>query len=259
MHVQLLPARPLRRAHRRERLTLADGRQTTIHFAEFDLDRTVARVVTLPPRVALARWCRETETSDAIVGGFFTRPGNVPLGELWVDGVRHPSVPFDGPWGPFRSCLSIQPGEVRIAPRALLAAEPTGSLLQAGPMLVDRGRPLELLADDPEGFSSGSRQFDSDVTIGRYPRSALGIGDNTVIAAVCDGRAADDAGLTLSELAGAMADAGAETALNLDGGGSASLVLDGRLANRPREDHGIVIGGGRPVATAIAFELDALR
>ena len=254
MHVQLLPAQPtLHRAYRRERLTLADGRQTTIHVAEFDLDRTVAQVVRLSEPMALARWCRENGAGDAIVGGFFTRPGNLPLGELWLDGAREASIPFDGPWGPFRSCVEVEPGAVRIGPRARLAPEPAGDLLQAGPMLVDHGRPLELLSDDPEGFSSGSRQFDSDITAGRYPRSALGIGDGRLIAAVCDGRAADESGLSLTELAQAMADAGAHCAINLDGGGSSSLVIDGRLANRPREEHGIVIGGGRPVVTAITF------
>jgi hypothetical protein len=31
-------------------------------------------------------------------------------------------------------------------------------------------------------------------------------------------------------------------------------VLGGRLVNRPREEHGIDLVGGRPIATAIAFE-----
>jgi exopolysaccharide biosynthesis protein len=76
----------------------------------------------------------------------------------------------------------------------------------------------------------------------------------TLLAAVCEGRAAEEAGLSLAELARAMRMLGAETAINLDGGGSTSLVLDGRLVNRPREEHGIDIAGGRPIATAIAFE-----
>jgi exopolysaccharide biosynthesis protein len=51
-----------------------------------------------------------------------------------------------------------------------------------------------------------------------------------------------------------MAELGARTAINLDGGGSASLVYGGRLRNRPREEHGIEILGGRPISTAIVFE-----
>jgi hypothetical protein len=41
---------------------------------------------------------------------------------------------------------------------------------------------------------------------------------------VCDGRAHDEAGLTLAELADALVELGADEAINLDGGGSASLL-----------------------------------
>jgi Flp pilus assembly secretin CpaC len=50
-----------------------------------------------------------------------------------------------------------------------------------------------------------------------------------------------------------MADLGAETAINLAGGGSASLVCGGRLQNRPRETGGVPLLGGRPVASALVF------
>ena len=50
-----------------------------------------------------------------------------------------------------------------------------------------------------------------------------------------------------------MASLGTREAINLDGGGSASLVCDGRLLNRPREQDGTAIPGGRPVVTALAL------
>ena len=50
-----------------------------------------------------------------------------------------------------------------------------------------------------------------------------------------------------------MASLGTREAINLDGGGSASLVCDGRLLNRPREQDGTDIPGGRPVVTALAL------
>jgi Phosphodiester glycosidase len=254
MSLRPLKVQPaLRRAFRRERVALADGQATTVHLAEFDLARTFPRVVSTPSPMTLVRWCRENDAPDAIVGGFFTRPATEPLGELWIGGARQPSVDFDAPWGGLRSCVAVDAGEVRIATRREFPADPDGDLVQAGPLLVRGGQPVAGLDRDPEGFSSGSGQFDSDITAGRYPRSALGVTGSTLIAAVCDGRAADEAGLTLAELASVMAGAGSVRAINLDGGGSASLVLDGRLINRPREEHGVVIGGGRPVATAIAF------
>ena len=57
----------------------------------------------------------------------------------------------------------------------------------------------------------------------------------------------------MEELAGAMAGLGAEDAINLDGGGSASLVVAGALANTPREEHGLELVGGREVASALSF------
>ena len=42
--------------------------------------------------------------------------------------------------------------------------------------------------------------------------------------------------------------------MNLDGGGSASLVCDGQLRNRPASSTGIELAGGRAIATVIAFE-----
>jgi hypothetical protein len=62
---------------------------------------------------------------------------------------------------------------VRLAPRAELAAEPAGDLVQAGPLLVRDGRSV-IDADDREGFAAGAEQFDSDITAARHPRCALG-------------------------------------------------------------------------------------
>src|SRR5207253_157818 len=109
-------------------------------------------------------------------------------------------------------------------------------------------------AEDDEGFSAGAHQFDSDITCGRYPRTALGVDPDRLLAVACDGRTHTDAGMTLGELAAAMLELGATAALNLDGGGSASLVHQGRLRNRPREEHGADLIGGRPIVTAVLFE-----
>jgi exopolysaccharide biosynthesis protein len=131
---------------------------------------------------------------------------------------------------------------------------PRGDLLQAGPLLVRGGRAVVEDGIDAEGFSAGATQFDSDISDGRYPRAALGVRGDTLLAVASDGRADDEAGLTLRELAEALAALGAEHALNLDGGGSTSLVCAGRLRNVPRESHGVALAGGRSVSTALAFK-----
>lgn len=238
----------------RRRLRLLDGAETTIHIARFDRDAFDLRVVALDPCSTVQQWCRRSGAEHAIVGGFYMRPGGPALGDVRVAGRALPTVPFDAPWHDERACVHISDErEVSLAPRRELGVAPRGDLLHAGPMLVGGGRSLLAGGADREGFSAGARQFDSDITVGRYPRAALGLSGRQLIAVVCDGRADEEAGLTMAELAQAMIGLGAERAINLDGGGSASLVVGGSLVNTPREEHGIELSGGREVATALHF------
>jgi Phosphodiester glycosidase len=234
------------------RVSLADGAATTVHLAAFPLARVTVRVVRLERPETLMAWCRRTGVTDAIVGGFFVRAGNEPLGELRIAGADVEHVPFSAPWGALRACVHTGPAGVAIARRPDLPAAPAGDLLQAGPLLVRDGASVVTGADD-EGFSAGAHQFDSDISDGRHPRCALALTPDHLLALACDGRHPDEAGLTLAELAELLVDCGARTALNLDGGGSASLVCHGALVNRPREQHGIELLEGRPIATALAF------
>jgi hypothetical protein len=238
-----------------ERLGLPDGAATTLYVAEHDPARIALRVARLRRPVPLERWCARRGVEEAMVGGFFVRPDGTPLGELRTRGFVRRSVAFLEPWDEVRAAVCIERGRVTIGRRGALSAAPRGDLLQAGPLLVAGGRAV--FADggeDAEGFSAGQVQFDSDITEGRHPRAALGVrADGTVLAVACDGRVPGEAGLTLGELAGALADRGAEAALNLDGGGSTSLVCDGQLQNVPREGDGAIIPGGRAVSTALLF------
>lgn len=234
------------------RVELDDGATTTVHAVWHSRAHTDVRVVALEQPEPLAAWCRRSGIGEAIVGGFFTRSQGRPLGEVRIAGRAVPSVPFDDPWNRVRACVHVGTGGVSIVRRDELGQRPRGDLLQAGPLLVSGGC-VVTGPPDPEGFSAGAHQFDSDITDGRYPRSALALTAEKVVAVVCDGRGPHDAGLTLAELATLLVGWGAEHALNLDGGGSASLVSLGRLCNRPREAHGIDLLEGRAISTALTF------
>lgn len=251
--------RPIGLVRRRSRLSrvrvrLGDGARTTLHVASYDRRLVNVRVVVLNEPTPLVRWCRTYGVRDAVVGGFLVRSQGVPLGDVRVSGAVRPSVPFDAPWGGRRASVHVGEDGLRIARRDQLAAAPAGDLLQAGPLLVAGGRCAFVDGEDEEGFSAGAHQFDSDITAGRYPRAALAIAGDRVLAVACDGRAQRDAGMTLGELAEALITLGATEALNLDGGGSASLVHGGRLRNRPREQHGADLLEGRPIVTAVVFD-----
>lgn len=233
---------------------LPDGAVTSLHVAAFPLDRVSLRVARLPEPQTLLRWCRDSAVDHAIVGGFFVRPHNAPLGELRIDGAAVDSVPFTAPWGAQRACVSASRAGVAIARRPDLPAAPAGDLLQAGPLLVRDGASA-ITGSDDEGFTAGAAQFDSDISDGRHPRCALALTGDRLLAVACDGRHEHEAGMTLGELADALLELGARTALNLDGGGSASLVCHGELVNRPREQHGIELLDGRPISTALVLSV----
>jgi hypothetical protein len=246
-------------ARKRSRLTrlrvpLSDGASTMLHVASYDRQSVNARVVVLDQPAALVRWCEAEDHRHAVVGGFFVRPDCHPLGQLQVGDEIRPSVAFDAPWGDVRACVHVAGGVLRIAPRDQLGDDLRGDLLQAGPLLIADGRHALVDGEDREGFSAAAHQFDSDITRGRYPRAALAIAGDRLLAMACDGRTRRDAGMTLPELAEALLSLGATDALNLDGGGSASLVHGGRLRNRPREEHGADLLEGRAIVTAIVFE-----
>jgi hypothetical protein len=235
------------------RVRLGDGARTTLHVASYERRAFQARVEVLERPTPLVRWCRQEGVRDAVVGGFFSRPRYVPLGQVQVNGQPRASLAFDSPWGDVRACVQITDGGVRIARRDQLGPAPVGDLLQAGPLLVLDRQLVVVAGQDAEGFSAAAHQFDSDITCGRYPRAALALTEERLLLIACDGRTERDAGMTLPELGSALVQLGAIDAMNLDGGGSASLVYGGQLRNRPREQHGVDLLEGRAIVTAIAL------
>lgn len=66
------------------------------------------------------------------------------------------------------------------------------------------------------------------------PRTAIGqIGSLHYAFVVTDGRTEESAGLSLVQLADLMLEIGCETAYNLDGGGSSTMVFQGEVVNNP--------------------------
>ena len=237
------------------RHALADGEVTTLYAVRYPRRSTRARVVHFTRTERLDVWCRRNGVEEAVVAGFFLRDPYRPLGELWIDGHAVPHEPVAGPYASRRGSVVIDDGEVRLVERAAAPAEPPGDLVQAGPLLVADGSIVFDPGDDREGFSAGAGQFDSDITDGRYPRAALGVSAESLIALACDGRRSNvDGGLSVLELAEVLVELGAESAINLDGGGSTTLVHRGHLLNRPYSTQDQPAPESRPVVSAIAFE-----
>ena len=74
----------------------------------------------------------------------------------------------------------------------------------------------------------------------RHPRTSVGFSrdSSTLFMLAVDGRSESSGGMTLAELADMMHRVGAWQAMNFDGGGSTTMVVDGVLVNKPSDQTG---------------------
>jgi hypothetical protein len=115
----------------------------------------------------------------------------------------------------------------------------TEFIVSGGPLLLWKGRQLE----EPEKESI-SRVF----FLARHPRTAVGVrADGTLLFVTVDGRRPEESvGMSIPELTDLMLELGSVSAVNLDGGGSTTMVIAGQIVNRPSSS-----GGARRNADAI--------
>lgn len=96
----------------------------------------------------------------------------------------------------------------------------------------------QVLTFGPALISGGQVTVSSSDEVGRAmtsnPRTAIGqISEGHYLLVVSDGRTKESTGLSLRQLAELMQSLGAQIAYNLDGGGSSTMVFQGRVVNSP--------------------------
>jgi hypothetical protein len=80
----------------------------------------------------------------------------------------------------------------------------------------------------------------------RHPRTGIGItAENVALLLVVDGRSSESAGLTIMQFGQLFKQLGATNAVNLDGGGSSTMVVKGKIRNEPSD------GNERQVCCAV--------
>lgn len=111
-----------------------------------------------------------------------------------------------------------------------LLADGVWNTLSFGPALVENGEAVAGIDSVEIDTNFGNHSIQ-----GEQPRTAIGIVDeNHLVFVVVDGRDTGySRGATLPELAEIMLGLGAETAYNLDGGGSSTMFFDGAVVNQP--------------------------
>ena len=209
-------------------------------------------------RETVSSFAAGTGACVVINGGYFTMEQTPALhvGLLVVDGaiqapatssvlrddVRYPtaraalgvtSAGFDVAWVTSRD-ENLEAWSTPIQNRQGTPAEPDRAAatpwkvedaLGAGPALVSNGKVN--VTTHEEVFFGTSIPY-------THPRTAAGVtADGKLLLMLVDGRQRESRGVSLEELAALMVGVGAEEALNLDGGGSSSLVVNGKLLNNP--------------------------
>ena len=101
-------------------------------------------------------------------------------------------------------------------------------ILSFGPALVENGE-ISVSVNDEVGRAKASN-----------PRTAIAVIDELhYLFIVSDGRTSESEGLSLYELARFLQSRGVRTAYNLDGGGSSTMVFNGRVVNNPTSGRSI--------------------
>jgi hypothetical protein len=191
-----------------------------------------------------------------VVGGvnadffLFDPPGvptnlHVSRGSIVREPNERPVLAFDSAGKP-----SIARFDLEVA--SLASGRHRSLLHPFHPMEAVGGRPILLRGGAiPAGVDSGGTFATS-----RHPRTAVGIarsGQRLILVTV-DGRQKPYSdGMTLREIAEAMRALGADDAINLDGGGSTTMVIANAagvpsVVNKPSDP-----GGERPVGNALAI------
>jgi exopolysaccharide biosynthesis protein len=253
------------------RFVYASSGPWAIHELQIDLDRcytprAVKGVAGAVGREKTSVLLAHLADSERVVGGvngdFFSlaSPAGVPVGILVTRG-RLLTAP-----GPQPALALDSVGAVRIArfrttgerrpPHVLDSASAATKLEPFYPREAVGGRPL--LARDSVIVADVDTTGQPGFATGRHPRTAAGVarGGKRLILVVVDGRQKPYSdGMTLRELANLMLALGARDALNLDGGGSTTMVYADpdsggrlRIANHPSDKE-----GERPVGDVLAI------
>ena len=142
--------------------------------------------------------------------------------------------------------VQIKKGRLRILPWSKKIEESyhgKNDVLASGPLLLQKGK------------ACGWEACDSSFVHTKHPRSAVVVEkDGTTWFVTVDGRAPGHAnGMSIPELAHLIRILGGYDALNLDGGGSTTLWLEGNVVNHPSDNRQFDHAGERAVPNILYF------
>lgn len=141
-------------------------------------------------------------------------------------------------------------GTIHIRTGFLPGRERVRTIVGGGPRIIQNGRSVAEFGYFIEGTGA---KFGTV----RHPRTAVGFSkdSSTLYFVTVDGRRESDSGMSLMELADTMLKLGVYDAVNLDGGGSTTMVIRDHVVNHPSDKE-----GERPVGNALLVVVgDSIR
>jgi len=206
-----------------------------IHVVKIDLSlKTIRLRATRPPGgKTVPTFASEYGVHVAINGDFGTRTAPWKTsglamgdGQVWSntsDSAHEGWVAF----GVDNRALLSSPADIIAAPEDWMR-----EIIGGRPQIVDQGVALDPVP--PWSFDGCDPHFCQN-----EPRSAIGLSQDgkTLILATIDGRYTGAAGMTTKQVGALMVEFGAWRALNIDGGGSTTLVIgsEGGVVNKPSD------------------------
>jgi exopolysaccharide biosynthesis protein len=209
------------------------------HAVRADLDERCVQVIasTAADRGLTVSGFAQRHSATAAVNGDYFDEQLDPVGFAMGDGVVWALASEIPRW---QEVVGVGGRRVEIFPRSTPLREPEPWMTGAV-----SGWPMVVVQCQPEPRLPGSDHF----TRAPHPRTAVGLSRDgrRLLMLVADGRREGVPGPTLPELAELLAELGACTALNLDGGGSSTLWVGDSIVNRPSD------GFERPVGNHLAI------
>jgi len=192
-----------------------------INWVEVDLKKNRKKIHLAADSVQLkttSTFALQKQAIVAINGGFFDMKEGGSVDYIKVDNqiINHTKSPTPRASAVF----SIHKGKLAIEKASTENTEesPKANILLAGPLLIENSTIIPLKKDP----------FNSN----RHPRTAIALTKkNKLILMVVDGRNKQAQGMSLEELGKVLKWLGGTDAMNLDGGGSSTLFVQGMTAN----------------------------
>src|SRR5690606_9917932 len=192
-----------------------------INYVEIDLKNNLKKLhlaaepSELKPTSQLAL---EHGASVAVNGGFFDMKNGGATDFIQVDNNVVNRTRKKSDRGNALLLLSEKEVKIKAAADTLYEAERYPNVMLSGPLLVAGGNPYPLTKN---AFNDN-----------RHPRTAIALtGDDKLLLLVVDGRNKSSHGMKLHELSSILRWLGAKEAMNLDGGGSSTLYIEGATEN----------------------------